>query len=94
MIGRMTRGTDARRLLYYLYRPGTANERIDLHLVAGFSDQAELEPERRPADPVACCGWPDCPPSTAALNGDNHAKPVWRCSIRTAPEDRLLSDAE
>jgi hypothetical protein len=47
MIGRMTRGTDARRLLYYLYRPGTANERIDLHLVAGFSDQAELDDARR-----------------------------------------------
>ncbi len=30
----------------------------------------------------------------AAVNGDNYSKPVWHCSIRAAPEDRLLSDAE
>jgi hypothetical protein len=30
----------------------------------------------------------------AALNGDNYPKPVWHCSVRAAPEDRLLSDAE
>ena len=48
MIGKVTRGTDARRLLYYLYGPGKANEHTDPHLVAGFGDPAELEPERRP----------------------------------------------
>ena len=48
MIGKVLRGTDARRLLYYLYGPGKANEHTDPHLVAGFGDPAELEPERRP----------------------------------------------
>jgi hypothetical protein len=42
MIGKVTRGTDARRLLYYLYGPGKANEHTDPHLVAGFGDPAEL----------------------------------------------------
>ena len=40
-------------------------------------------------------GWPGCSNQPlAALNGDNYPKPVWHCSIRAAPEDRLLSDAE
>ena len=95
MIGKVTRGTNARRLLYYLYGPGKANEHTDPHLVAGFGDPAELEPERRPG------GSPDLrrlagllAQPMAALNGDNYAKPVWHCSVRAAPEDRLLSDAE
>ena len=32
MIGKVTRGTDARQLLYYLYGPGEANEHTDPHL--------------------------------------------------------------
>jgi hypothetical protein len=47
VIGKVLRGTDARRLLYYLYGPGKANEHTDPHLVAGLADPAELEPERR-----------------------------------------------
>src|SRR6266851_10160306 len=48
VIGKVLRGTDAGRLLYYLYGPGKANKHTDPHLVAGFSDPADLEPERRP----------------------------------------------
>ena len=95
MIGKVTRGTDARRLLYYLFGPGKANEHTDPHLVAGFGDPAELQPERRPSgsrDLRRLAGLFAQP--MAALNGDNYAKPVWHCSIRSAPEDRLLSDAE
>ena len=95
MIGKVTRGTNARRLLYYLYGPGKANEHTNPHLVAGFGDPAELEPERRPdrsPDLRRLAGLLAQP--MAALNGDNYAKPVWHCSIRAAPEDRLLSDAE
>ena len=95
MIGKVTRGTDARRLLYYLYGPGKANEHTGPHLVAGFGDPAELEPERRPGgsrDLRRLAGLLAQP--MAALNGDNYAKPVWHCSIRAAPEDRVLSDAE
>src|SRR5438309_104642 len=43
MIGKVIRGTNVGRLLCYLYGPGKANEHTDPHLVAGFSDPADLE---------------------------------------------------
>jgi len=95
VIGKVVRGTDARRLLYYLYGPGKASEHTDPHLVAGFSDPADLEPERRPGgsrDFGRLAGLLAQP--LAALAGPGYAKPVWHCSIRAAPQDRLLSDAE
>ena len=95
VIGKVIRGTNARRLLYYLYGPGKANEHTDPHLVAGFGDPAELEPERRPnesRDLRRLAGLLDQP--LAALDGDNYAQPVWHCAVRAAPQDRLLSDAE
>jgi len=64
-------------------------------LVAGFSDPAELEPERRPG------GSPDLrqlarllTQPLAALAGPGYDKPVWHCAVRAAPGDRNLSDAE
>jgi hypothetical protein len=95
MIGKVTRGTNVAQLLRYLYGPGKANEHTDQHLVAGFGDPAELEPERRPNGSrdlrrlAALLNQP-----LAALNGSNYDKPVWHCSLRTAPGDPLLSDAE
>ena len=95
MIGKVLRGTNARDLLRYLYGPGRANEHTDPHLVAGFSDPAELEPDRRPG------GSPDLrrlagllAQPLAALSGPGCDKPVWHCSLRAAPEDQTLSDAE
>jgi hypothetical protein len=95
VIGKVLRGTGARRLLYYLYGPGKANEHADPHLIAGFSDPADLEPERRPdgsRDFRRLAGLLAQP--MAALAGPGFAKPVWHCSVRAAPEDRLLSDRE
>jgi hypothetical protein len=95
VIGKVLRGTDVRRLLYYLYGPGKANEHADPHLIAGFSDPADLEPERRPGgsrDFGRLAGLLVQP--LAALAGPGFAKPVWHCSMRAAPEDRLLSDRE
>jgi len=95
VIGKVVRGTDARRLLYYLYGPGKANEHTDPHVVAGFCDPADLEPERRPGgsrDFGRLAGLLAQP--LAAVAGPGYARPVWHCSIRAAPQDRLLSDAE
>ena len=95
MIGKVVRGTDARRLLYYLYGPGKANEHTDPHVVAGFCDPADLEPGRRPGgsrDFGRLAGLLAQP--LAAVAGPGYAKPVWHCSIRAAPQDRLLSDTE
>ncbi len=95
MIGKVVRGTDAGRLLYYLFGPGRANGHTDPHLVAGFSDPAELEPERRPngsRDLRRLSGLLAQP--IAANSGPNYDRPVWHCSVRAAPGDRVLSDEE
>src|SRR5713226_2918827 len=94
VIGKVLRGTNAGRLLYYLYGPGKANEHADPHLVAGFADPGDLESERR-AD-----GSPDLrrlagllAQPLAALAGPGYDKPVWHCAVRAVPGDRVLSDA-
>jgi hypothetical protein len=95
VIGKVIRGSDARRLLYYLFGPGRANEHADPHLVAGFGDPAELEPERVPgrvADVRRLAGLLAQP--LAALSGPGHDKPVWHCAVRAAPEDPVLADGE
>jgi hypothetical protein len=95
MIGKVVRGSDAGGLLRYLYGPGRANEHIDPHLVAGFGDPAELEPDRRlsgAADLRRLTGLLAQP--LAALGWTVYDKPVWHCSVRAAPGDRVLSDIE
>src|ERR1035441_8232121 len=95
VIGKVLRGTHAGRLLYYLYGPGKANEHTDPHLVAGFSDPGELEPERRrdgSRDFRRLAGLLAQP--LAAMAGSGYAKPVWHCAVRAAPGDRMLSDAD
>jgi len=65
------------------------------HLVAGFGDPAELEPERRldgSRDFWRLAGLLAQP--LALLTGPGYDKPVWHCSVRAAPGDRMLSDAE
>ena len=95
MIGKVLRGRHVGRLMYYLYGPGRANEHADPHLVAGFGDPAELEPERRPdgtPDLRRLAGLLNQP--LAALAGPGYDKPVWHCAVRAAPGDRTLSDEE
>src|SRR5712692_9019897 len=95
VIGKVLRGTNAGRLLHYLYGPGKANEHTDPHLVAGFADPGDLEPERRPdrsPDLRRLAGLLAQP--LAALAGPGYDKPVWHCAVRAAPGDRVLSDGE
>jgi hypothetical protein len=95
VIGKVGRGTNAGGLLRYLYGPGRANEHTDPRLVAGFYDPAELEPERRPdgsPDLRRLAGLLAQPVAALAFQGSD--RPVWHCSLRAAPEDRTLSDAE
>jgi hypothetical protein len=95
LIGKVIRGKDVKRLLYYLFGPGKANEHLDPHLVAGFGDPGELEPERRPdgtPDVRRLAGLLEQP--LAALRGPGYDKPVWHCAVRAAPGDRDLSDQE
>jgi hypothetical protein len=95
VIAKVIRGTRVRPLLAYLYGPGRANEHADPHLVTGFGDPVELEPEAHPdgsRDLRRLTGLLLQP--LAAESGPRAAKPVWHCSVRAAPGDRLLSDSE
>ena len=97
MIGKISapRGERAEPLIYYLYGPGRREEHTDPHIVAGWWHPAELEP------PLRGDGRRDFRRLTGLLNqphaamGDwAMARPVWHCSVRAAPGDRLLSDDE
>ncbi|GAA3175840.1 MULTISPECIES: relaxase/mobilization nuclease domain-containing protein [Streptomyces] len=94
VLGKGERAT--RRLIGYLYGPGSANEHTDPHLVAswnGFAPDPGRSPHRNPRDvegqltaqldqPVKMLG--DKAPTTT----------VWHCPVRAAPEDPILTDAQ
>ncbi|WMX46251.1 mobilization protein [Streptomyces roseicoloratus] len=94
ILGKGPRAT--RRLIGYLYGPGSANEHTDPHLVAswnGFAPDPGRSPRRNPRDvedqlaaqldqPVQMLG--DKAPTTT----------VWHCPVRAAPEDPILTDAQ
>ncbi len=97
MIGKISapRGEHVQPLLYYLYGPGRHEEHTDPHIVAGWRHPASLEPPLRPdgaRDFTKLTGLLLQP--QAALGKRAYARPVWHCSMRAAPEDRMLSDDE
>ena len=96
MIGKICpRGDDLAGLIRYLYGPGRCEEHTDPHILAGYRDPASLEPDFRPDGRrdfrrlVSRLRLPHDRQGSLAC-----AKPVWHCSMRAAPEDRMLSDAE
>ena len=96
MIGKVCpRGQDVAGLIRYLYGPGRREEHTDPHIIAGYRTAADLEPPLRvngTRDFRHLVGLLRLPHD--ALGTWGYAKPVWHCSMRAAPEDRLLSDAE
>ena len=97
VIGKISvpRGEHVEPLLYYLFGPGRHEEHTDPHIVAGWRHPAALEP------PLRADGKRDFTKLTglllqpqAAMRGHGYARPVWHCSMRAAPEDRMLSDDE
>ena len=97
MIGKIStpRGEHVQPLLYYLFGPGRREEHTDPHLVAGWRHPADLEPPLRAdgkRDFTKLVGLLLQP--QAALGKRAYARPVWHCSMRAAPEDRMLSDDE
>jgi hypothetical protein len=97
VIGKIStpRGEHIQPLLYYLFGPGRREEHTDPHLVAGWRHPADLEPPLRTdgkRDFTKLAGLLLQP--QAALGKRAYARPVWHCSMRAAPEDRLLSDDE
>jgi hypothetical protein len=96
VIGKISaRGSRVAGLLYYLYGPGRSEAHTYPHLVAGWRDPAELEPalgQDRRRDFRRLAGLLQQP--HAALGPYGFERPVWHCSIRTAPQDRMLSEQE
>ena len=97
MIGKIStpRGEHVEPLLYYLFGPGRHEEHTDPHIVAGLASPGRLEPPLRPdgkRDFTKLTGLLLQP--QAALGERAYARPVWHCSMRAAPEDRMLSDDE
>ena len=96
MIGKVCpRGQDVAGLIRYLYGPGRREEHTDPHIIAGYRPADDLEPPLRAngsRDFRRLAGLLRLPHD--ALGKWGYAKPVWHCSMRAAPEDRLLSDAE
>ena len=97
MIGKITapRGERVEGLIYYLFGPGRREEHTDPHIVAGWRHPAELEP------PLRADGRRDFRRLLGLLNQPHAAmgswvltRPVWHCSVRAAPEDKMLSDDE
>jgi hypothetical protein len=89
------RGKRVSGLVYYLFGPGRREEHTDPHIVAGWRHPAELEPPLRPdghRDFRRLTGLLQQP--HAALGPRGFDRPVWHCSVRAAPEDRMLSDDE
>jgi hypothetical protein len=88
-------GEHVQPLLYYLFGPGRHEEHTDSHIVAGWRHPASLEPPLRAdgtRDFTKLVGLLLQP--QAALGKRAYARPVWHCSMRAAPEDRMLSDDE
>jgi hypothetical protein len=94
VIGKVTRGRDVGGLLRYLFGRGRRNEHTRPHLVAGWDEPASLEPAwsdgRADTKPLATL----LEQPLRAANGRLVDRPVWQCSVRVAPEDRVLGDQE
>jgi hypothetical protein len=89
------RGQDVAGLIRYLYGPGRWEEHADPHIIAGYRPPSDLEPPLRAngsRDFGRLAGLLRLPHDVLGTWG--YAKPVWHCSMRAAPEDRLLSDRE
>ncbi len=91
------RGRNVGRLLGYLFGPGKREEHQDAHLVAAWLDApplVELEP------PTTGSGRRDLRKLTELLEQplavarNPPAEPVWHCSIRAHPTDRILTDKQ
>ena len=96
MIGKVCpRGQDVAGLIRYLYGPGRREEHTDPHIIAGYRPPSDLEPPLRAngsRDFRRLAGLLRLPHDVLGTWG--YAKPAWHCSMRAAPEDRLLSDRE
>ncbi len=87
------RGARTVGLLAYLYGPGIRDQHTDPHLVAAW-DQAVPDPVRDSDVTLAQLARHLDQPVRALPAHRRPGRHVWHASVRAAPEDRELSDAE
>ncbi|MFJ9029027.1 relaxase/mobilization nuclease domain-containing protein [Streptomyces sp. NPDC102274] len=94
MIAKITSGKDTAKLINYLYGPGRANEHTDPHLVASWDGFAP-DPGRTDDIKATRQRLANALDLRVKQAGDRAPEQhVWHCSVRTAPEDRILTDDE
>ncbi|MGP4083341.1 relaxase/mobilization nuclease domain-containing protein [Streptomyces sp. KR55] len=86
-------GSNTYGLLNYLYGKGTKEEHIDPHLVASYDGTA---PDPGRDDNATLTTLQQILDQPLHLLDDDQRPPlhVWHCSVRAAPGDRILSDAD
>jgi len=95
MIARVTKGDSVNGLSAYLWGQGRRNEHDDPHLVAAWDEHlSELEPELLPTGKHAVGRLGSLMRQPVDADPFAPEKFVYHLSLRTAPEDRVLSDAE
>ena len=107
MIAKISRGWGMGRLMRYLMGPGHANEHTGQRVIATWDGAPHLhQPPRNGSacgfdvraltedlnDPALAAGVPLEPPADG--NDTRRRGPIWHCSLRNAPADRVLSDEE
>jgi len=96
VIPKIRRGSRTYGLLNYLFGPGKNEEHTDAHLVGSWDDMAP-DPGRDTSDDPAVTLSRLAAALDLRVKQAGTAAParhVWHCSVRTAPGDRTLSDAE
>jgi hypothetical protein len=97
MIAKITRGKQIRRLLAYLYDTVRAKDHTDPHLVAswdGFAPDPGRDLDSRTAMKQLANALELRLNQARGKGQQVPDKPVWQCSVRAAPEDPLLTDAQ
>ncbi|MEU3203784.1 relaxase/mobilization nuclease domain-containing protein [Streptomyces cyaneofuscatus] len=92
MIAKIGTGADTRGVLKYLYDTVRAKDHVDPHLVASFDGFAPDPGRDETATLTQLATVLDLRVKQAGEDApDQH---VWHCSVRAAPEDRILTDDE
>ncbi|WP_432110667.1 relaxase/mobilization nuclease domain-containing protein [Streptomyces sp. YPW6] len=89
-------GSNTRGLLAYLYGPGRHDEHTAPHIVAGFAMLGMPDPGRDPDATLSQLArhLDEAVHLRNSEFGKKVSDHVWHCPVRTAPEDRRLSDTE
>ncbi|MGW1224776.1 relaxase/mobilization nuclease domain-containing protein [Streptomyces sp. NPDC002530] len=97
MVPDVSTGSDSRGLIAYLFRPGRRDEHTNSHIVAAWDRAGAPDPGRDPAATYSQLARRldhHVDLRTRELGGKKPAQHVWHCPVRTAPDDRYLTDAE